>query len=116
MEKIISQTRNGRVFLCSSCDKIHIEFYHFLFSFDEEAYCFFKDNISKIDGSYYESINADLDYRRKIIVPLGHRNVSMLLNRKELNELQSLLASRYFYGRTDCFLSLKEIGVPIIAN
>ncbi|MCU4166416.1 DUF6686 family protein [Carboxylicivirga caseinilyticus] len=116
MDKVISQTSNGRVFLCSNCDKIHIEFYHFLFSFDEEAYDFFKNNITKIDGNYFENVNSGLHYRRKIIVPLGHRNVSMMLNQKELRELQLLLSQRTYNCLVNTFLSVKEIGMPIAAN
>ncbi|MBS2100447.1 DUF6686 family protein [Carboxylicivirga linearis] len=116
MENIISQTSNGKVFICNKCDKIHIEFYHFLFSFDEEAYAFFKDNIAQVDGAYYENVNAGLNYRRKIVVPLGHRNVSMLLNQKELNELKLLLSTRCYLSAINCFLSVKEIGMPIAAN
>ena len=71
MKNIIRQTPNGKVFICNNCDKIHIEFYHFLFSFDEEAYNFFKDNITQVDGAYYENVNADLNYRRKIVVLSG---------------------------------------------
>ncbi len=116
MKNIIGQTKNGRVFICSDCDKIHIEFYHFLFSFDEEAYIFFQEKISEIDGCYFEYVNANVSYRRKIIVPLGHRNVSMLLNQKELEELQLLLSNNKANNNINFFLSVQEIGIPIASN
>ncbi len=116
MDKIISQISNGRVFVCGNCDKIHIEFYNFLYSFNEEEYCFFKSRIEQIDGCYYESQNAQLSYKRKIVVPLGHRNVSMLLNQSELEELQLLLSQRCNVPDVNCFISVKEMGMPIGSN
>lgn len=116
MDKIISQTSNGRVFICSNCIKIHVEFYNFLYSFNEDEYFFFKNRIEQIDGSYYEKRNAGLSYKRKIVVPLGHRNVSMLLNLSELHELQLLISQRCNAVNVDCFVSVKEMGMPIGSN
>ncbi|MCT4590059.1 MAG: hypothetical protein N4A71_19695 [Carboxylicivirga sp.] len=116
MDKIISQTRHGRVFICPSCDKVHIEFHNFLFSFNQEEFNHFKQCFSRMDGQYYEAINADIVYQRKIIVPIGHKHASMMLNRQELNELKRLLSVDERRKDPSVFLSVREIGVHLGAN
>jgi len=111
MDKVISQTANGRVFICPSCDKIHVEFHNFLFSFDQQEYRYFKRCFERMDGCYYEAINSEIVYQRKIIVPIGHKNASMMLNRFELKELQDLLGGTVKSSDLPVFLSVKEIDV-----
>jgi len=115
-DRVISQSKNGRIFICPNCEKIHIEFFNFLFSFNEEEFDYFKKCFERMDGCYYERANSGLNYTRKIIVPIGHRNASMMLNRKELEELQDLLANKIQELEVDCFLSTKEIGIAIGSN
>ena len=116
MDKIISQTPHGRVFICPSCDKIHVEFHNFLFSFNQEEYNHFKQCFGRMDGQYYEAVNADIVYQRKIIVPIGHKHASMMLNRQELKELQKLLCVDKVQKDPSIFLSVREIGVRLGAN
>lgn len=116
MDKVMSQTPNGRVFVCPNCDKIHIEFHNFLFSFNDEEYRYFKQCFARMDGCYYESLNSDIVYSRKIIVPIGHKNASMMLNRYELVELQMLLKGSKARLQPSYFLSVKEIGMVPGAN
>ncbi len=116
MDKLINQTPNGRVFICPNCDKIHIEFHNFLFSFNDEEYHYFKQCFAWMDGCHYESINSDIVYSRKIIVPIGHKNASMMLNRYELVELQMLLNGSKVKQHPSYFLSVKEIGFEQGAN
>lgn len=116
MDKVISQTPNGRVFICPNCEKIHIEFHNFLFSFNEDEYRYFQHSFARMDGCYYETINSNIVYSRKIIVPIGHKNVSMMLNRYELSELQRLLKGSRGIDTPSFFLSVKEIGIEPGAN
>ncbi len=114
MEKIINQSPNGRVFICSQCDKVHIEFNNFLFSFNQDEYRYFTSCITRIDGCYYERVNSGRQSKRKIIVPIGHRNASMMLNREELKELQKLLSGRPLSGFQ--MITSKQIGVKLTSN
>ncbi len=116
MDKIINQSKNGRVFICPNCEKIHIEFFNFLFSFSDKEYDYFKKCFERMDGRYYESVNYNIAYKRKIIVPIGHQNVSMMLNRKELEELQLLLSNTSRIVGGGYFLSTKEIGISVGSN
>ncbi len=115
-QKVINQTANGCVFICPGCDKIHVEFQNFLFSFDEKEYKHFSSCFLRLDGAYYEQVNARLHSRRKIIVPIGHRNASMQLNRKELEEIQVLLSGESAHLGASFFLSTREIGIPMGIN
>jgi len=116
MDRVISQTTNGRVFICPNCEKIHIEFNNFLFSFNNDEFGYFKSCFERIDACYYEKMNTNIAYKRKIIVPIGHRNVSMMLNKKELKELQVLLTKRAEPKGQSFFLSTQEIGIAMGAN
>ncbi len=116
MDKVLSQTPNGRVFICPNCNKIHVEFHNFLFSFDEEEYRYFQRCFARMDGCYYEAVNSDIVYTRKIIVPIGHKNASMMLNRYELHELKSLLKGSGASKSPSVFLSVKEIGLEVGSN
>jgi len=115
-KKVINQTANGCVFICPSCDKIHVEYQNFLFSFDEKEYKHFCSCFLRMDGEYYEQVNAQMNYKRKIIVPIGHRNASMLLNIKELEEIQTLLSDDRDNLCRNFFLSTREIGIKMGSN
>ena len=92
MSNIINQTQNGKVFRCSGCNKIHIEYKNLNFNFDDEEYKNFACYFMELDGPYWESVNSHVSFRKKIIVPVGHKNLNMLLNNSELEELKQLFS------------------------
>jgi hypothetical protein len=92
MNTSINQTENGSVFRCSGCSKIHIEYKNLNFNFSEKEYTDFAKYFKELDGSHWEKQNSQLPYRRKIIVPIGHNNINILLNSEELSELKSLFS------------------------
>ncbi|ALO17341.1 hypothetical protein L21SP5_03744 [Salinivirga cyanobacteriivorans] len=67
--EIISQTINGKIFKCTSCSAIHIEYKNINFNFSQIQYNHFKKIILKIDGKEFEERNRHTVYRRKIIIP-----------------------------------------------
>ena len=91
--KILSKSKNGKVFLCEKCDAIHIEFLNFGFNFNKKQYNHFKEYLNTIDADYWEERNKESLYRRKIVIPLGKNNFSLLLNKLELNEFKNLLCT-----------------------
>ena len=92
MDKVSNKTENGKVFKCSKCDAIHIEFNNLNFNFSEKQYKHFANYILKLDGNEWEYKNRNSHYRRKIIIPIGHKNVNILLNNAELQELKQLFS------------------------
>lgn len=93
MNKIFNETENGKVFKCSKCNAIHIEFNNLNFNFSEKQYKHFVDYILKLDADEWEYKNRNSHYRRKILIPIGHSNVNVLLNKKELQELKYLFSN-----------------------
>ena len=94
MNRTINQTENGKVFRCSGCNKIHIEYKNLNFNFDEEEYENFANYFMELDGPYWESVNTHVKFGKKIIVPVGHKNLNMLLDNDELQELKILFSRR----------------------
>lgn len=90
MQKTINQTENGKIFRCSSCNKIHIEFKNINFNFNDEEYRYFTEYISELNGEEWEYQNRGSNYSRKIVLPINHRNVKILMNSYELQELKQL--------------------------
>ena len=93
MIRDLNRTDNGQIFRCSLCNKIHIEFKSINFNFDDKEYDFFRKYINDLDGEYIEFSNSHMNLRRKIVIPVGHRNMNFLLNNTELVELKKLLVN-----------------------
>ena len=88
----MSRTENGKIFRCAKCDAIHIEYKNLNFNFSEKQYKHFADYILELDGEEWEHRNRNSHYRRKIIIPIGHKNINILLNSTELQELKQLFS------------------------
>lgn len=88
---IINRTKHGKIFSCSACNKIHIEFNNLNFSFTEYEYNYFRNFIKNIDELYWENKNQHTPYTRKIIVPIDHNSVSTIFSCEEIRELRILL-------------------------
>lgn len=116
MQKVISQTENGKTFRCSSCNKIHIEFNNLNFNFDEEEFENFAGYIESLDGEYWESINQDSNYQRKIILKIGHQNVNMLFNIRELEELKHLLNNSGKQASESYISGIKDFNLHLLLN
>lgn len=91
MHKIINKIKNGKVFQCESCNKIHIEYKNLYFIFNQEKYKQFADYFLKMDGEYFESRNAKSFLNKKIVIPVGNKNLKVIFDNDELNEIKSLL-------------------------
>lgn len=88
--KILNKTVNGLVFQCKTCNKIHIEFKNLNFNFEKDEYNQFTHYISHLNGKKWENLNLESQYKRKIVIPIGHRFFRILLNNTELTELKHL--------------------------
>jgi hypothetical protein len=93
-KNIISISTHGRIMKCISCNKYHIEFNNLLFSFSENEYNKFRNYFLEFDVDYWEDRNKDVVYQRKIIVPVGHKNISTLFNKEEIIELKQLFSNK----------------------
>ncbi len=88
--QIISQTTNGKIYKCSKCANIHMEYKNLYFKFSQKEYLSFKEFFFTIDGEYWEKRNKGCFSKRKIMIPISHRNFMIALNSIEVYELKAL--------------------------
>jgi hypothetical protein len=88
---IINQTDNGKVFLCDTCNAIHIEYKNLNFNFSSIQFKNFVNYMSRLKGEEWEQKNRDSQYDRKILIPMGHDSFNVMLNNTELEEIKNLL-------------------------
>ncbi len=88
--EVLSRTKNGQVYICNRCNKIHIEYSNLNFNFSQKEFKEFADYIINLNGAYWEEKNKHTPFKRKIIIPIGHKNFNVLLTLTELNEMKSL--------------------------
>lgn len=91
MNKVFNETENGKIYQCECCNNIYIEYKNLNFLFNEKEYKYFANFIRNLDGKHWEERNSKSPFKRKIVIPIGHKNVRVLLNNKELQELKKLL-------------------------
>ncbi len=88
---IISKTKNGKVFECDKCNRIHIEFLNLNFNFTSSQYRVFVQYMARLDGERWQNENAGSELKRKIVIPTDSQSLNILLNIRELDELKMLL-------------------------
>ena len=112
----INETQNGRVFKCSKCNAIHIEYKNLNFNFSEKQYKHFADYILKLDGNEWEHKNRNSHYRRKIIIHVGHKNINLLLNNAELQELKQLFSTKKQENRISESINIMNLNFKNYLN
>jgi hypothetical protein len=88
--QVLSQTVNGKIFRCQTCDKIHIEYKNLNFTFSDDEFTFFRDYFLKLDPEKWVKVNRNTIYCRKIMVPIGHNNFMAMFHAPEVYELKAL--------------------------
>ncbi|TAJ11707.1 hypothetical protein DMA11_15765 [Marinilabiliaceae bacterium JC017] len=116
MQKIINRTSNGNIFICSHCERIHIEYKNLNFNFSRQEFDYFARYFMNLDGDYWERVNAGAIYRRKILIPVGHKNLCLLMNKQELSEFRQLLRGRKKEPSYDMAISARDIGLSMHVN
>lgn len=89
---VLSRTKNGVVFKCKGCNTFQILYNNLNFSFTDDEYSNFTNYILKLDETYYVENVDSLIHGKKVPIPIGHKNVIVVLNIDELNELKILLS------------------------
>ena len=91
MNEIISEIENGQVFLCPICRLVHFEYKNISFNFTNIQFENFVEYFSEINSDFWEVINANSYFRRKIFIPVGTKNFKIILNKTEVEEIKELL-------------------------
>lgn len=91
MNQILSETENGQVFLCSKCRLIHFEYKNICFNFTNRQLEYFVDYFLEIKSEFWEVVNANSFFKRKIFIPIGIESFRIILNHIEVIEIKCLL-------------------------
>lgn len=91
MEVVYKKTKNGRIFQCENCNDIHLEYKILNLNLSLTQFHQFSLNIIAIEGEKWVSRNNKSGMARKIFIPLENRNILLMLNLEELNELKELV-------------------------
>lgn len=97
-EEIINQTINGKVYRCTTCNKIHVDYKNLSFTFNKPEYQNFSQYMKKLDGEYWAQKNEEHSGNRKIMIPINHQNLILNFSMAEIVELKDLLASQINAG------------------
>lgn len=114
--KLISQTKNGKVFRCTCCNTYNIEYKNLNFNFKKEDFIYFIAYFEKLEPEMWEYVNRNAPYCRKILVPIGHKNFTAMFHKAEIYELKQLFRKiRKGYKGTE-LIELKEIETSMCLN
>jgi hypothetical protein len=113
---IIRQSPNGKVFKCPSCDKLHIEYKNLSFAFSDNEFNDFRDYFLRLQPEKWEYLNKDSCMGRKIMIPIGHRNVTSIFHVHEIYELKSLLGGVKKRHHPFEFIKLAHVEAPLSLN
>lgn len=114
--ELLNQTLNGRIFRCSICNKIHIEYKNLNFNFSNEEYEYFKDYFFKLEPEKWEIKNRNTCFCRKVMVPIGHRNFNVMFHTSEIYELKNLLNYSKYGNETLRLIKLCNIELKLSLN
>ena len=115
-KEILRQTENGKVIKCSTCNQFHVEFNNLHFTFNEEEFKYFRNYFLELDTQYWEAVNADTLYSRKIMVPVGHKNITAMFQSSEVIELRRLFSASTSKPKYAPLLKFDTIRTGIIWN
>ncbi len=90
-EVTINQTINGRIYRCSECNKIHVDYKNLSFTFSRKEYDNYQTYIQQLDPEYWADQNKQKSGEAKIVIPLNHPNLVMKFKAEEIYELKELL-------------------------
>jgi hypothetical protein len=95
---ILRNSASGQIFICTQCQKIHLEFGNFSYDFTSETKLNnFLGYLEQLNGLHYENLNQSSAYRRKVMVPIPDTGLKILFTSGELDEIRSLI--RDYIGR-----------------
>ncbi len=114
--QILSKTLNGKIFICKTCDKIHIEFNNLNFVFAPEEFKFFRNYFKNLNEHHWKKVNEKSQYDRKIMIPIGHRNFTMLFHVEEIQEMRQLLGNYDKKTSSQQLLQFKSLSTVFELN
>lgn len=115
-EITINQTINGRIYRCSECNKIHIDYKNLSFSFQIPEYRTVQSYIHQLDAAYWAGQNKKVNGRYRVMIPINHENLLLNFSPEEIAELKELLVDRLDGKRHFHFLKTRSFDFRISEN
>ena len=110
----ISKIRSGELSKCIRCNVYHLEFNNLFFEFGLNELKRFRKYLFDLDIDYWETKYACPKRKRKIPVPSTQRNLILMFNRREIEELKSLFCKKNdIYGT---LLNIEDIDYTFLLN
>lgn len=104
-------SKNGQIFICSSCKKIHFEFGNIGMDFQSpEKLNELLKYLQTVNSNHFETEDLTNNYRRKILIPFVNSSVKLLLSGDEITEIIKLIVSF-----TDKLENSKEPALNLIS-
>jgi hypothetical protein len=113
---MIYRTNNGKVWVCDSCNTIHVEFKNVGFKFNPTHFKQFIDYIVSLntnDDEFQYGFPINPENR---VIPIWINDIYMKLNPMELSELRNLLKIRSFGNRNFQIIQTSVSNVVIFLN
>lgn len=108
--RLLNQTLNGKIFKCSECNKIHIEYKNLNFVFEREEFEFFRNYFLELVPEHWEKRNRNSVYNRKILVPIGHKNFTAMFSAEEIHEIKSMMLNMFKGKKEMEFIKLDKLS------
>ncbi len=89
--KILIETANGKIFKCSQCEAIHIEYRNLNFNFQKEDFRKFIQYVNSLGANETEKRNQQSIFSRKILMPVGNKCFNVIFNSIEFEEFKRML-------------------------
>ena len=91
---MINETERGRVFLCSSCNSIHMEFGNISLRFPFKDFVEFRKTLDEIDIKNIKKEPFFIRNNNRVCFETGLPDVHLLFSIEEIKELKALLLKK----------------------
>ncbi|WP_299891432.1 DUF6686 family protein [uncultured Lacinutrix sp.] len=110
--KLITKVKSGELTMCKQCNMYQLTYNNLYFEFNNKEFNSFKSYLFNIELEYWEHKYACPKIQRKIPIPSLQKNLYLVFNRQEINELKTLVSS----NKKDEFLDFQDIDYKLIIN
>ena len=115
-EITVNQTINGRIYQCSECNKIHVDYKNLSFSFHLPQYQNFQTCIQQPDAAYRAQKNEEINGQRRVMIPINHGNLMLNFPPEEIAELKELLVAQLNTTMRFRLIKTRNFDFRIIEN
>lgn len=112
--KTIAQVSSGELLFCTACKLYHLTFNNIHFEFTPNEYKQFKKYLFHIDIDYWEEKYSCHHTGKNIPIPSLQKNLVLIFNRKEIQELKVLFSSSG--AKEFQTISLDDINYTLVLN